>query len=60
MRRARQAPKELKALGKHTESGEPVAGERLLISGYRLPVTGSRRSFNSPMNAKEEIIRSFS
>ena len=44
----------------NAESGEPAAGEQLLISGYRLPVTGSRRSFNSPMNAKEEIIQSFS
>jgi DNA topoisomerase-1 len=53
MRRARQAPKELKALGKHPESGEPV---RILDGRYGPYVTDGTTNASVPKGTQVEAL----
>ena len=53
MRRARQAPKELKALGKHPESGEPV---RVLDGRYGPYVTDGATNASVPKGTQVEAL----
>ena len=53
MRRARQAPKELKALGKHPESGEPV---RILDGRYGPYVTDGTTNASVPKGTLVEAL----
>ena len=53
MRRARQAPKELKALGKHPDSGEPV---RILDGRYGPYVTDGTTNASIPKGTQVEAV----
>ncbi len=53
MRRARQAPKELKALGKHPDSGEPV---RILDGRYGPYVTDGTTNASVPKGTQVEAV----
>jgi len=53
MRRSRQAPKELKALGKHPESGEPV---RILDGRYGPYVTDGTTNASVPKGTPVEAV----
>ena len=53
MRRARQAPKELKALGKHPESNEPV---RILDGRYGPYVTDGTTNASVPKGTQVEAL----
>ena len=53
MRRARQAPKELKALGKHPDSGEPV---RILDGRYGPYVTDGTSNASVPKGTQVEAV----
>ena len=53
MRRARQAPKELKALGKHPDSGEPV---RILDGRYGPYVTDGTTNASVPKGTLVEAV----
>jgi DNA topoisomerase-1 len=53
MRRARQAPKELKALGKHPDSGEPV---RILDGRYGPYVTDGTTNASVPKGTQVESV----
>ena len=53
MRRARQAPKELKALGKHPESNEPV---RILDGRYGPYVTDGTTNASVPKGMQVDAV----